>query len=550
MQRGELLAVGLVVLIVAVSISLVPTERRASSPTLRAIDWSDVREDPQRSVALTWCGAPAFPSAQAETAVQRLIEQTFNVQITSVFLDWNAYRNRRALAFSAGDVPTVCWDGDPTQLRRNVTNGFVLELPYDVIRKFAPHYVEQINRVAPQAWLFPRIGGRNFGLPTVAPSDVFPYVPVWRMDWLRKVGIDHTPQTLGEMHEALRKFRFADPDGDGARDTYGMSPNLNWWLFCADIFAAFGVLPQDFVLRDGKVVWGGIQPETRQALALLRQWYAEGLIDPDFATATGSSGSTGPKLINGRIGYYYEQSGWEDFQGGDANSLQSSVRALNPSAELAPGKPLIGPDGQRLGRVWGGPAHILWFGAQATPEQVVRVLKILDRLAVDTDLYVTSRLGRRGETWDYSPKKGPYFLPPFDERGQAERNLLMTDLEGAYGFFSPCAQPLDRLGDYLPAGKAAFRDEYSKPTWGLRNAIGKSDVVPSAARYLDDLRQFQTTEFCKIIRGDVPLDAFDAFAARWKVRGGDILTQEANQVFHEAASVYRRVGVDAEGRTE
>ena len=550
MHYKEALCVGLLVLAVGCLIALVPTDQHGVLPAASVIDWSHAKDDPRRLLSLKWCGSPAFPAARADTEVQRLIERTFNVQITPVFLDWNAYRNRRALSFSAGDVPTVCWDGDPTQLRRNVRNGFVLELPYEVIRKYAPHYVEQLNRVAPKAWLFPRVAARNFGLPTFAASDVFPYVPVWRMDWLRKVGIDHVPQTLDEMHEALWRFRHNDPDGDGVMDTYGMSPNLGWSLFCSDVFAAFAVLPQDFILCNGKVVWGGIQPETRRALALLRQWYAEGLIDPDFATATGSSGSTGPKLINGRIGYYYEQSGWEDFQTGDSNSLQSSVRALNPSAELAPGKPLIGSDGYRRGRVWGGPAHILWFGAQATPEQVIRVLMMVDRLAVDTDLYVTSRLGRRGETWDYSPKKGPYFLPPSDQRGQAESNLLTTDLEGAYGFFSPCAEPLDRLRDYLPAGKAAFRDEYSKPSWGIHNAIGKSDVIPSASRYLDDLRQLQTTEFCKIIRGDVPLDAFDAFVARWRARGGDILSEEANQIFHEAASIYRSVGVNAEGGTE
>ena len=307
------------------------------------------------------------------------------------------------------------------------------------------------------------------------------------------------------------------------------------------------VLPQDFVLRRGKVVWGGIQPETRRALALLRQWYAEGLIDPDFATALSSSGSTGPKLINGRTGYYYEQSGWDDFQTNDANSLQSSVLALHPSAELAPGRPLAGVDGQRHGRVWGGPAHIIWFGNSARPEQVVRVLEILDRLAVDTDLYVASRLGQRGETWQSSQQRGPYFLPPFDQRGQAERHLLTKDLEGAYGFFSPCAQPLERLRDYLPAGKEAFRQKYSDPAWGIRNAIGKSDVVPSAAHYLDDLRRLETTEFCKIIRGDIPLEAFDSFVASWRSRGGDVLTDEANQIYQETPAIFRSIGATGEG---
>ena len=117
MQRHEILSVGLITLVVAVAIALVPTER-TGSPGANRLDWSTANADLRERVELSWCGAPAFPSADTGTEVQRLIERTFNVQITPVFLDWNAYRNRRSLSFSAGDVPTVCWDGDPTQLRR------------------------------------------------------------------------------------------------------------------------------------------------------------------------------------------------------------------------------------------------------------------------------------------------------------------------------------------------------------------------------------------------------------------------------------------------
>lgn len=52
------------------------------------------------------------------------------------------------------------------------------------------------------------------------------------------------------------------------------------------IFGAYGVLPNYWMLKDGKVVSGSIQPEAKEALKFLNKMYANKLIDPEFVTDT------------------------------------------------------------------------------------------------------------------------------------------------------------------------------------------------------------------------------------------------------------------------
>ena len=542
-----------VVLIIAIPIALTRTApREEGRASATSVDWGSVRDDPSQRLTLSWMGSPAHPNAHEGTWPEKNLDQKFNVKFKPIFQDWNAYRRRRPLMLSSGEVPDVNWDGDPMYVRRNIHHGFVMEVPYDVILKYAPTYVKYLNRYGREAWLYSFYRGKNYGIPTFAACDVFPHVGVWRQDWLRKVGITKVPDTLDEMHEAFRRFRNDDPDGNGLKDTYGTCPVIHWSLTFVEVFCAYGVLPQDFIMRDGKVVWGGVQPEAKQALALLHKWYEEDLIDPDFAAGTDDTSVSYKKFQNGRNGYMYSGGDWRSLDLNNPNSMYSMMRELNRKVELAPCRPPLGVTGKRLKRVWGGPGHVIWFGKQVAkePEKVIRVLRMFEAFATDKDLFVESRIGRRGLHWEWSPQRGLYPLPPYDQRGEDTRALLGFGMfENCYGIYSACSAPLEFTNEYLPAGNLEFRQKYCPPEWGFKNALGKSDVVDSAGEYLEDLRQFQMTAYVQIIRGDRPLDYFDEFVRLWRKRGGDILTREANEMLREAQGIYRKVGVaDGGGR--
>jgi putative aldouronate transport system substrate-binding protein len=514
--------------------------RRDAAAT--AVDWAAVADNPGERLTIHWLGMPN-PGGGEGSWIEQQLEDRFNVDLVPVCLDHKGYSTRKPLMFAAGDVPDVILENDPIVLQRDAFHGFLLDIPYEVLIEHAPHYVAQLNASGPIGWLYAYWNGKNYGLPTWGKMD-WSVPGIWRADWLDNVGIEKVPETLDEMHEALRRFTFDDPDGNGIQDTYGFSGDAQswWWASFQDIFGAYGVTPYDWQVKDGKVVWGGILPAAKEALGLLRQWYSEGLLDPEFVTDSyGSGKSLDRKILNGVIGYRAYSTYFPYFDPNNPTGMQNMLRRLNPDGQLITGKFPVGPEGKRGGRVWGNGGWIVAFGKHLKdqPEKVVRVLHMLDAMVADEDLYLATKYGERGVHWDYrlpavGPSSGIVPLPPYDDANQARRAMLR--------FYNP-GENIDFYMKYMDRRRLEFMQKHRNPKWSLTDALGKPDVVPSAAEYMGDLRGLQMTVYAEIIRGDKPLAAFDAFVEEWHRRGGEVMTEDANDMYQMRETIYRRVGV-------
>ena len=530
MSRGEVLTVSGVVACVGVAIAMVPTYD-TDVVNRSTVAWETVQQDPDEAMTLRWLGIPSFIGAAPENWITQELEGRFNLDLQPIILDWNANDKRKPLMFAAGDIPDVIWEGDPLQVRRNVEQGFVIEVPYEVILEHAPTYVRQLNQFGREAWLYADYEQRNYGLPTFAAAATRPRPGVWRRDWLEAVGIDKTPETVEEMHEALYRFRHNDPDGNGRQDTYGTTPQAQHWsLLFADVFAAHGLLPFDFIDRDGSLVWGGIQPEAKDVLAMLTKWNDEGLFDPDFPLAPPQTDQT---LLDGNVGYSYDAASYELLDTGRPDSLASTLAKLHPGAELVASKPLRVAGGEPTGRSWGGAAHVIQFGRPLAdqPEKVIRVLQMFKAFAKDAAVYLATRTGEEGKHWAFTAEHGIRLLAPYDQREAAlEQMFQPRGIDSGIGFYSASTSTPEHYDAWLPAAQRRFDLQYRRPEWSLSNPLGKTDVVPSAGRYVRDLRNYQMKIYMEIVTGARPLEAYDDFVAYWISHGGEAITQEANQM--------------------
>ena len=513
---------------------------------------TDATDDESRTLTLVWMGPPYYPSAHEGSWVERLLEREFNVDLKPVFLGYGQPTELKALMYAGGSAPDVSWEGDPTSVQQFAAQGFLAALPYELMLQYAPGYARMVNRFAPTAWLLPYWNGVNYGIPTMWLDGQHPVPGLWRMDWLRKVGITEVPETLDAMHAALKKFVEDDPDGNGLRDTYGMGAVMWHWCTFNEVYGAFGIAPFNWMERDGSAVWGGTLPAAKEALALLRQWYAEGLIHPDFVTD--DPGMKRRKFMNGKIGYLATDGGYKDLDAANPNSLLSKLRVLcsAPEAELAPGRFPRGPRGERGAACWGGVGNIWVFGRQVVdhPEKVIRTLKILEATTMNDTLFVESKIGRRGIHWEYlnpalGTEGGIRYLPPYDQPQVAHREVLPgnPDLAGG-GFFNlgNCGNP-DSYNRYRSREEVNFLNTVQAPKYGLRDIFGKADVLPSSGRYLKALRDYQQAFFAQIIRGDRELDAFDEFVQGWYERGGALLTREADELLKVRGLIFAKMGV-------
>lgn len=543
MKAKEILIICTMLVCVIGALLLIPANPKSKEMLNRPspVNWNKVPETMSSKLEISWCGIAAYPEAKAGNWIQQNLEGRFNIRLKPLYLDWNGLSKRLPLMLVGGDIPDVMWTGDPLGVRKNIENAFIMEIPYEVILKYMPKYVGLLNRYGKEAWLYSQYDGKNYGLPTFFSGSSFPRISCWRQDWLRNVGIEKVPETLEEMHDALKKMRFNDPDRNGKQDTYGWSPYIGHWsLSFVEIFAAYDVLAFDFVLRDGKVAWGGVQPEIKEALKLLAGWYKEDILDPDFIIDT-QQNSTESKFLNGRIGYIHPIDNWGAYDLSKPGSLASKAKSLNPSAELVPGPPLRDSKGERRGRTWGGAGHIVMFGRhlEKEPEKVIRVMKMIEEISGNEKMYLEAAYGKEGLHWKYDPEKGIDPLPPYDNNAALQKKEL-AGLNCI--FYYPCGLWRPYGIKYANPNDINFINTFQKEEWGMMNVLGKSDVVKSSGRYLEDLRQYQIKVYVEIITGKRDIGYFDTFVSDWKKRGGDILTAEANEMYRTMQDIFRRVG--------
>ena len=107
-----------------------------------------------------------------------------------------------------------------------------------------------------------------------------------RKDWLDKLGLE-VPVTYDDWHTVLTAFK----------ENYGCKSPL-WLNFHAgDIFSVFaggygvsvlGASGNGFINVDGTVKYSPMEEGYKEYVTMLRDWYAEGLIDPDYYSNTTS----------------------------------------------------------------------------------------------------------------------------------------------------------------------------------------------------------------------------------------------------------------------
>ncbi|MCX7614804.1 MAG: extracellular solute-binding protein [Clostridiales bacterium] len=111
----------------------------------------------------------------------------------------------------------------------------------------------------------------------------------YRKDWLINVGEVNAdgsakvPVTLEDFERVVKKFTENDPDKNGKKDTYGLSPNSD--PFCWNqLYHAFGVCEDWDMSSDGNVTYMYTDEKFRKFLQWANKLYKNGWIDPSFNT--------------------------------------------------------------------------------------------------------------------------------------------------------------------------------------------------------------------------------------------------------------------------
>lgn len=502
---------------------------------------SEQFQDSEEKLTLKWLGNPTNAGASEGSVPETTLEERFNVEIEPLFYENNKFNDKKTMLMAGGEIPDLIYELDPINVVNDVDQDFIVEVPYETVKEYAPTYYAYLSEYAPGAWMYSRYEDKNWGVPNYDHGFMQNYQAYYRGDWLDKFGLE-VPKTIDEMYTALYKMSNEDPDGNGKKDTYGISANDGTYQhYFSEIFGAYGVMPFDWQeADDGSIVYGGVTDKCKEVLQMLANWYSEGIVHPDFMVGN----PDGDKFGSGQLGYMVLKA---YFDPADTSTSPYIVKE-NTGGYMVAGFLPEGPDGDHGKRAWGRPAHVVSFGnTEGHGVKVPRMLKIMEGIHTDADLWKTLKIGNEGEQWEALPadstaEYGFKMIGDYTSNG-ARTNGLHVKME-APSMFVPVGTTYE---NYLATKTDAWRawaDEYVDESYCITDYFYKPDIVPSSADYLIDLRTKQMALMSEIITGVKSIDDYAEFVSQWENGGGKIMTEEANELKDEMKEVYKEIGIN------
>lgn len=368
--------------------------------------------------------------------VEQELEKKFpDVDFELIPFERSTWVEQISTRIAGGDCPDIIYRDDPYYIREGSKQGIIAEVPFSMVRECAKEVYDATLDYGTDVWYATYYQGKNYGLPIMQPHLMHGTAVAWRADWLKKVGIDKVPETIGEFEEALTKFVNEDPDGNGQKDTLGISidmktnGNIFPWVIAA--FAGQGKTPATYFVKDGKAEYPALSEEFKEGMTLLRKWYKAGLVDPEFITSDSSTLTS--KWSNGKLGcfpsYYYGL-----IEGG---SKYEALKAVDKNAEVVLGPVPTGPKGQNEYYKEYPPAvtSSVTFGKhlEKDRDKLKKAVSIVNTMMSDKELYGKVKYGEEGKHWTRSEKtneamqKDGYKLQ--QDRGDVGNNIF----EGFFG---------------------------------------------------------------------------------------------------------------------
>ncbi|XEC93012.1 extracellular solute-binding protein [Paenibacillus tarimensis] len=484
---------------------------------------SDNSGETEAPIEITWANG-IYPPENDNNYVQQQIEKKFNVKIKNVRLERSTWKEKFNVLLASGQIPDIFpIDGDMTDMATWADQSLIASISREEIEKHMPNYAKHLNAEDPGAWEVGFYNGKYWGIPKIWPQGNDGLLPGYNENWLKKIGYNEPPKTLEQLHNVLTKFVNDDPDGNGKKDTYGMTARgkLPIQMFTS-IFSAYGVSPYLFIKGDdGRIVYGGITEQTRSALKTLNQWYKEGLIDPEFITA--DNRQINEKFVNQKIGYV-DNLGWNGYY---KDSGYVTKPALERGIQVVAGTPLIGPAGKPYAFSSGSRQAPLMLGVQLEEDDKKRqkIEQILEWVSTDPEGWLLTTQGVEGVNYDMADGKAV-------ARTGTEAHMNKT---GAGSFYNPLAWiNKDFTAKYSTKQDALeLEEKINRGYIPLRDVL-QAAVLETKTQYWPNLQTMQDTYLIKAVIGEENTDSdFDTFKAQWLKSGGQALTDEVNQVYAE-----------------
>ncbi|THF76672.1 extracellular solute-binding protein [Cohnella fermenti] len=469
----------------------------------------------------------------------QIFEEQYGIKVKNLWVvDESQYRQKLNISIASGDIPDFMLVNKEEMLRMNEAGQ--LEDLTDLLKQYATPYLNELlqqdNGVALSA---ATIDGKLIGVPQmmvnggVSTSSML-YV---RSDWMKKLNLS-APKTIDDVIKIAEAFAKDDPDGNGKPDTYGLGVNKDLYVGHGSLtgfFNGYQAYPRTWIEgADGELAYGSVQPEMRAALEKLRDLYASGGIDQEFAVKDWSKLSE--EVAAGKLGLAY---GYVS----DGGFIQKASVDNNPNADWAM-YPIVSLTGQPVSPQLNDTASNFYVVKKGSkhPEAMIKLADIYLKHYYETNYAPDPNPFISGADGVYPGKYQPVTIDPLNVNLDAFRLVQDALAKGdgsQLGF--PASVHYDRLSKFAEGDKTMWfsnavfgaKGSYSVIDYYDKNKLGVYSKFQGAATTTmaekgASLDKLEAETFTKIIMGESPIGDFDKYVEDWKKLGGDDITKEVN----------------------
>ncbi|MFF2482804.1 extracellular solute-binding protein [Paenibacillus sp. NPDC058071] len=478
-------------------------DRRTAEPGERLTYWAELNGNAS-SVRPTFQEVPFFQEWQKRTGVQ----------LDFIQPPANQAQEAINVLLASGELPDIMeyeWSNFPGGPAKALSDGYLLRLN-ESIDKYAPNLKAFLEANPDIDKQIKTDDGSYYMFPFIQEDDRLRTYqgPIVRKDWLDELGLA-VPETIEEWHEVLLAFK--ERKGVVAPLTFLGVPNALFGIENGGFIGAFGI-KRGYYLEEGRVKFGAIEPAYKQFLALFRQWYAEGLIDPNIATV--DTKTLDASMVSGRSG----ASIWN--AGAGIGTWQPILQGLDPNAKLAPApypvmkkgeKPKFG---QRV-----HPFNSAGVAISAKSKHVEEAVRMLD-YGYGAEGHLLFNFGIEGVSYEMDggqPRYTDLILNNPDRLAPSQALAMYTRAS----YFGPFVQDKRYLEQYysLPEQQEAVaiwsntdaaEHQYPQTQKTEQESAELSAIMQDVQTMVDEMS-------LKIILGIEPLDAFEGYVEQMKAIG-------------------------------
>ena len=439
-------------------------------------------------------------------------------KVTGVDLEFTApptgqVKESMNMLLAGGELPDLIeynFIGDfPGGPERAIKDGYIIKLN-DLIDKHAPNLKKFLQDNPEIDKMVKTDEGNYYVFPFVRYDEYLRVFqgPIVRKDWLDELGLP-VPETIDDWTTMLRAFK--EKKGAAAALAFNSKPRFFNDSGSGAISGAFGVT-RGFYQEEGNVKFGPAEAGYKDYLRQMREWYAEGLIDKNAATADTKSmdsnmatGATGATVGNA---------------GGGIGKWQPLVEANDPNAVLvaAPYPVLNKGDKPKFGQMNQAYASEGTVAITTKATDPVLAVKMLD-YGYSEEGHMFFNFGTEGTSYnmeDGYPKYTDLLLNNPDNLAPAQAISMYTrasyngpfiqDKRYAEQFFA-----LDTQKEAVDIWKNTDAAKYSMPP-----ITPTPDESSEYATIMNDINTLVDEMTLKIILGVEQIDQVDSYVQKMK----------------------------------